>query len=323
MNTAKIDLHIHLDGSMNFKWTYDQARRLKVIDDSVTYSDFYNEFYDFGDNPFKKFDYVCQILQTRENLFEASYQLVKRLDEIGLIYAEIRFASQQHCLNGLTQKDACLAVIDGANKAMEESDIKIGIINCMMHKGTSAKENYEENLETIKVTKELLGKGIVGLDLAGFENNCDFKEYGPLFEIARKEKIPYTIHAGEMGIGTHVLDALEMKPLRIGHGINCVQDENILKAVVDSQIPLEVCVTSNIYFGHTYATHPIRQLIDAGAKVTINVDNSMFSQTDLVNEHSLLRMYGISEEELRQTQFNAIDVAFTDEKTKEYLRSKI
>lgn len=323
MNTAKIDLHLHLDGSLNFLWTYNEAREQGVIDDTVSYEHFYNEFYDWGDDPFKKFDYVCQILQTREKLIEATYKLVKRLDEIGLIYAEIRFASQQHCLKGLSQKDALQAVIDGAKMAMEECDIKIGIINCMMHKGDSASVNYKENLETIRVTKELLGKGAVGLDLAGFENNCYFNEYAPLFKIAKEEKIPYTIHAAEMGIGEHIMDALKMEPKRIGHGVNCVQNEEWLKEVVDKQIPLEVCVSSNSAFGYTYATHPVRELIKAGAKVTINVDNMMFTRTDLVNEHSLLRMFGVSKEELYQCELNALDAAFCDEETREYLRKKL
>ena len=75
------------------------------------------------------------MLQTYDDLFEAAYSLVKTLDEMGLIYAEIRFASQQHCKGGLSQLEALQAVIEGANKAMEECDIKVGIINCLMHKG--------------------------------------------------------------------------------------------------------------------------------------------------------------------------------------------
>ncbi|MDO4500345.1 MAG: adenosine deaminase [Erysipelotrichaceae bacterium] len=323
MNTAKIDLHLHLDGSLNFMWTYQMAIKEGVITNDTTYEQFYNEFYNWGDDPFKKFDYVCQILQTAENLNEAAYQLVKRLDEIGLIYAEIRFASQQHCLKGLTQKEAVEAVIAGVKRAEEECDIKIGIINCLMHKGDSAKINLKENLETVRVTKELLGKGVVGIDLAGFENNCDFNEYAPVIAKAKEEGIPLTIHAGEMGEGQHVLDALNMKPDRIGHGINSIQKPEYLQAVLESGVALEVCVSSNTYFGHTYATHPIRKLIDAGVKVTVNTDNMTFSQTDLVNEHSLLRQYSLSKEELMQCTLNAIDVAFCDEETKEYLRKKI
>ena len=113
--------------------------------------------------------------------------------------------------------------------------------------------------------------------------------YAPLFEKAKEYGIPYTIHAGEMGEGAHVPEAMSMGALRIGHGINCIQDKRWLNEVVEKQIPLEVCVSSNISDARNYAAHPIRQLINAGAKVTVNTDNMMFSKTDLANEHSQLR----------------------------------
>ena len=125
-----------------------------------------------------------------------------------------------------------------------------------MHKGDSASFNYKENMETIEVTEQLIGKGAVGLDLAGFENNCDYNEYAPLFKIAKKKGIPFTMHAGEMGIGEHILDALKMEPDRIGHGINCIQDERYIRALYERQIPLEVCVSSNVKVDRNYASHP-------------------------------------------------------------------
>lgn len=326
MNTAKVELHLHLDGSLNLKWAYEKALLRNVIDKDMTFEEYYQIMFSHSVNTaagFKKFDILCDVLQLREDLFEATYNLVKRLDELGLIYAEIRFASQQHCKEGLSQYDALKAVVDGANKAMAECGIKVNIINCLMHKGESAQFNYEQNLETIYATKKLLGKGACALDLAGYENNCDFNDYAPLFEIARNEGIPYTIHAGEMGIGEHVLDAINMGASRIGHGIDCVQDEKYLKAVVDSQIPLEVCVSSNIRPGGDYSKHPIRTLIENGVNVTINTDNMIFSKSDLINEHNQLWMIGVSEEQLRQCTINAINAAFVDDETKKELLSKV
>ena len=331
MSLAKIDLHLHLDGSLNLMWAYKKAIEYKTIDENMTFESFYNLMFGFGNNDgtgysaqgFEKFDILCSVLQTYDDLFEATYSLVKTLDEMGLIYAEIRFASQQHCKGGLSQLEALQAVIEGANKAMEECDIKVGIINCMMHKGTSAKFNEKENLETIEVTKKMLGKGAVGLDLAGFENNCDLNEYAYLFEKAREYNIPYTIHAAEMGNGENILKALAMKPNRIGHGINCIQKPEYLKAVVDSKIPLEICVTSNIKSDMNYGRHPIRKLIDAGAKITINSDNMIFARTDILNEHFQLKMLGISDEQLKQFTINAINAAFIDEETKRELLKRV
>ena len=327
MNTAKIDLHLHLDGSLNIAWAYDRALKQGVIKSETTFEEFYDILFakNIAHSPesFKKFELVCDILQTRDDLFDATYDLCRRLDDLGLIYAEIRFASKQHLKKGLTQLYALKAVIDGEKKAMEDFDIKVGIINCLMHKGDAEPFNHAENLEAIEASKIMYKKGLVGLDLAGFENNCDYKDYAPYFEIVKKEGIPFTLHAGEMGIGEHILDALSMRPNRIGHGIDCIQDQRYIDALKQSEIPLEACVSSNVKLTQNYASHPIRRMIKEGLKVTVNTDNMIFARTDLVNEHNQLKMIGISEETLIRSTYESLDAAFCDEDTKGYLKEKL
>lgn len=328
MNTAKIELHLHLDGSLNIRWAYERSLRQRVIDESCTFEDYYHMLYQ---NNFAarhvsitKFDLVCNILQHYEDLYDAAYDLVKRLHETGIIYAEIRFASQQHTKCGLSQLEALQAVIDGAQKAMiDYPDIRIGIINCMMHKGDSAAFNMKENMETVEVTGRLLGKGAVGLDLAGFENNCPYTDYAPLFEAARREGIPYTMHSGEMGEGAHIMDALNMGAYRIGHGINCIQKDEWVETLVSRQIPLEICVTSNIKSTLDYSSHPVRYLMEKGAKVTLNTDNMIFAKTNLQNEHAQLKMIGVTDEQLIRCTYNAAEAAFCDEQTRRWIISRL
>ncbi len=326
-NYAKAELHLHLDGSLNIRWAYEKSLQRDVIDKDMSFEEFYNLLYakNIAHSPesFKKFEIVCNVLQHREDLFEATYNLVRDLSEKGIIYAEIRFASQQHT-RYLSQLEALQAVVDGAAKAMDDhKSIKVGIINALMHKGDSAAFNHEANLETIYATKALLGKGAVGLDLAGFENNCDFKEYAYLFKMTEDMGIPYTIHAGEMGIAEHVADALDMHPRRIGHGIDCVKDEKVLQRVLDSHIPLEICVSSNCKLERNYAAHPIRFLIEKGANVTINTDNMIFARSDLLHEYDILSMIGVSEDQLRQCTINAIDAGFMDDDTRSRMLEEI
>ena len=327
MNTAKIDLHLHLDGSLNIYWAYERSLLRNTIDKDMSFEEFYNILYAHNKahsaENFRKFEIVCDVLQTYEDLFDATYDLCRRLDDLGLIYAEIRFASQQHCKLGLSQLDALKAVIDGANKAMEDFDIRIGIINCLMHKGDSAAFNEKENLETIEASYEMFGKGLMGLDLAGFENNCDYIEYAPLMKIVKEKGMPFTMHAGEMGMGEHILDALSMKPDRIGHGVNCVQDQRYIDALRQANIPLEVCVSSNVKLDRNYAGHPVRRMIKEGLKVTINTDNMIFARTDTPNEHHLLKMIGVSEEALIKSTYDSLDAAFCDAETKKYLKEKL
>lgn len=323
MNTAKIDLHLHLDGSIYLPWAYKTALKRNVISKDVSFEEYYNSYYFIEyktrEEGFKRFDIPLAVLQDYEDLMEATYILVKTLDYQGLIYAEIRFAPSLHTLKGMSQLDAIKAVMDGVKKAKKECSIEIGIIACMMHRGENALYNMDSNYETIEVVKETIGDIVVGLDLAGYENNGDFKLYAPLFEKAREYHIPYTIHAGEMGMGEHVHDALMMKAHRIGHGVNCVNNDKWLKEVVDSKITLEVCVGSNVNKDRNYANHPVRKLIEAGVKVTLNTDNMMFARTTLQNEHNQLMAIGLSEEDIRKCTLNAIDAAFCKDEIKEKL----
>ena len=325
--TALADLYLHLDGSLDLTWAYQKSLERGTISPDCSFLDFYRIVYETKyasrEDGFRKFDIMCDIMQLPEDLSEASFRLVHKLNEKGLIYAEMRFASQQHTKGGLSQKEALKYVIEGCEKGMKECpDIKVGVINCLMHKGPDAAFNWQTNLETIEAAREYLGRGCVGLDLAGYENNGRFLDYKPLLDQARELGIPYTIHAGEMGEGSHVLDALSMKPWRIGHGVNCVQKEEYLQAVIDSQVPLEVCVTSNVKTERNYAAHPIRELLEKGVRVTVNCDNMTFSRTDLPNEHAQLRAIGVTVEQLQQCTMNAIDAAFCDEETKKGLRKK-
>ena len=326
MRTALIDLHLHLDGSLNIMWAYKKALERNVIAKDTSFEEFYNILYarngQHSADSIRKFEILCDVLQYKEDLYEAAYDLAKRMSEMGLIYIEMRFASQQHCKKGLTQYDALKAVCDGAKKAMEDYPIKVGVINCLMHKGDSAAFNYKENLESIEVTERLLNEGACGLDLAGYENNCAYSEYAPLFEIAGSKGIPFTLHAGEMGIGSHISDALNMHPNRIGHGINCIQDESYISALKKSGVTLEVCVSSNVKTDRNYASHPVRRMISEGLKVTINTDNMIFARSDTVSEHNQLRMIGFDDEVLKQCTLNAIEGAFCKEEVKKELREK-
>ncbi|MCF0109097.1 MAG: adenosine deaminase [Erysipelotrichaceae bacterium] len=328
MRTAYVELHLHLDGSIWLPWAYETALKRGVIEPDMTFQQYYDRMY-FNDyktreEGFKKFEYPCDVMQTREDLHDSVYHLIDQLNKRGLIYAEIRFASQQHCKLGLTQAEVVEAVCEGVKDAARDfPNIKTGIINCLMHKGPDANFNMKENYETIEATKMYMGKGVVGIDLAGFENNGDYMLYEPLIRKAKEYGIPVTMHAGEMGDGSHVPMAIKMGADRIGHGVHCVDNPEWLQMVVDTQIPLEVCVSSNVKQARNYAAHPVRKLIEAGAKVTLNSDNMMFTRTDIINEHHQLLNIGVTEEQLMQCTINAIEASFADEETKKELLKKI
>ncbi|MBQ7888683.1 MAG: adenosine deaminase [Erysipelotrichaceae bacterium] len=331
MNLGKVELHLHLDGSLDMETAYRLAKERNVIDETWTYDQFKTKMMVPSDNPsleecLKCFDFPIAIMQDKEALSECTYTLIRNLNELGLIYAEIRFAPQVHCQKGLSQDEVIEAVLDGKKRAEKDfPNIKTGIINCCMTYG-NAKINEEANLETIRATKRFLGKGVVAADLAGAEGLCPILDFKPLFDLAKELEVPYTIHAGEAGPASFVKDAMDMGAWRIGHGGHCTEDPEVLQEVIDKGIVLEVCPTSNIqcHCQPSYEEHAIIELFRKGAHVTINSDNMTLSR---VNTHSeidkAMTLMGFSEADIRKMTEYAIQAAFLSDEEKAELMKKI
>ena len=164
--------------------------------------------------------------------------------------------------------------------------IDIGIICCTMSIGLET-VNKEENLETVRATKQYLGKGVVALDLAGAEGIVPLKNFGYIFDLARELELPITVHAGDSDGPQTAWDALEFGTKRIGHGHRVYDDKELIKKCIEDNVTLEICPTSNIQCQSqpSYAEHPAKKLLDMGVRVTINTDNMVLSDIDLDKEY--------------------------------------
>lgn len=331
MGLGKIDLHLHLDGSLDLNCAYQLAKERKVIKEDMSFEEFSSKMSVPEDNPsleecLKCFDFPLAILQDSEALEKSTYALIKNLHQLEVMYAEIRFAPQLHKQKGMSQAEAVEAVIAGRNRALKEfKGIHVNLILCMMTIGPAAL-NENENRETVEVAKQYLNQGVVALDLAGNEGACPILDFKPLFDRAQELGVPYTIHAGEAGPASNVKDAIAMGAWRIGHGGHCTQDPEVKKQVIDKQIPLEICITSNIQCccQPSYAEHAIVELFKEGACVTINTDNMTLSKVTLASEieQGLIEM-GFTEEDILTMIKNSIRAAFISEEEKAALLARL
>ena len=170
----KIDLHVHLDGSLPLKLAYALAQDRQLITPDCTLEQFRERIVVGRDNGslnefLARFELPIAILQDEEALVLCTRELIKTLALQGLAYVELRFAPQFHTQKGLTQHQAVKAVIKGMRIAMcEHPQIKAGLILCMMTLGEPSL-NHEANLETIRTARDFKGKGVVAVDLAGAE----------------------------------------------------------------------------------------------------------------------------------------------------------
>lgn len=307
----KVELHVHLDGSVRPS-TVAEILKLDInyVKENMIVKNNNQDLTEY----LTKFDLPIKVMQTKENLKRIAKELAEDLKNDGIIYAEVRFAPQKHTLNGLSLDDAVLSVVEGLKSV---KDIKTSVILCMM-RGCS----FEENKQVIEVCKKYLKKGVVALDLAGDEKNYKTKDYKSLFDIANKENIPFTIHAGEADGYQSVKDALLFGAKRIGHGIRVVENDAILKKIIDNNITLEICPVSNVQTKavSSYKAHPIKKLYEKGVLITINTDNNTVSNVTLSKECELLKEnFGFTKKDFYTFNKNAVNASFIEDDEKNEL----
>jgi len=157
-------------------------------------------------------------------------------------------------------------------------------------------------------------KGVIGFDLAGSEYDHPAKEHIAAFDLAARNNLNLTIHAGEAYGPESINQALHYcSTHRIGHGTRLVEDGELLNYVNDHRIPLEICPKSNM---HTKAVrdlkeHPVELYYNYGLRVTINTDNRLISDTTLTDEFMILnRELGFEYEDIKNIIINGFKSAF-------------
>lgn len=323
-----IDLHVHLDGSLGFDLAQKLAAsqgmevisgealraRMQVTENCRNLNDYLT-----------KFDYPLSLMQTEEAVKTSVYELLKIQASQGLVYSEIRFAPQLHRQRGLTQRSVVAAAVGGLEKYRSETGAEgmaANLILCCMRGG----DNRDENMETVSAAEEFFGRGVCGLDLAGAEALFPTGNFEDVFKLAGEKNIPFTIHAGEADGPESIWKALEFGAKRIGHGVRCLEDGELVRYLAENKIPLELCPTSNMNtkIFHHISEYPLLRLMDAGIRVTVNTDNMTVSGVTVREELQLMAdTFGLEEQEIGQLLRNSADSAFlADADEKQRLKMK-
>lgn len=327
---AVADLHLHLDGSLSVDDVIHMAAiegvELPADRDAIVQLMACPENCESLNDYLECFALPQNIIQCRETIVYSMKSLLRRIDSQGLVYAEIIFAPQQQILKGLTMEEATIAAIDGLKSGMAESPGGIRsqiLLTCMR-----GKDNDHMNMETIELAKEYLGKGVCGIDLAGPESLIPTSHYRDTFAYAHRLGVPFTIHAGEADGVESIRHAVDYGARRIGHGIQCADDDDVKALLRERDICLTMCPTSNMQtkaFGKSASLrqYPLRKILDAGVPVCINTDNMTVSGTTLAGELRKLYDAGVMTATQAKTMArNAINHAFIGEDEKALLLRK-
>lgn len=314
LKMPKIELHVHLDGSLNSKIVSDALSvSEKMVKEKMTVDKNNTDLNTYLD----KFKVPLKMLQTKEFLTLAMEDLIKDLKKENVLYAEIRFAPMLHTEKGLSMEDVVETLLSVIKK---ETKITCQLILCMMRNAEEMK-----NKETIDLAAKYLGHGICAIDLAGAEGLYPTKNFEELFRYAKTKKVPFTMHAGEADGEKSILAALDFGAKRLGHGIHAIESKTCLERIKKEKVTLEVCPTSNIQTRavNSIIEHPIYKLYQDKIKVTVNTDNRTVSNTTLTREYEILmQTFPFTLQDLKVMNYHAIDASFLTEKEKEKLKEK-
>ncbi|HEO0254946.1 TPA: adenosine deaminase [Streptococcus agalactiae] len=322
---AKAELHCHLDGSLSLPAirklanmadiilpSSDKELRKYVIAPAQTES-----LVDY----LKTFEFIRPLLQTKEALRFAAYDVARQAALENVIYIEIRFAPELSMDKGLTASDTVLAVLEGLADAQEEFNIVARALVCGMRQSS-----HKTTKDIIKHIVDLAPKGLVGFDFAGDEFSYPTDSLVDLIQEVKRSGYPMTLHAGECGCAKHIADSLNLGIKRMGHVTALTGQRDLIKRFVEEDAVAEMCLTSNLQTkaASSIQSFPYQELYDAGGKITINTDNRTVSDTNLTKEYSLFVTYfGTKIEDFLVFNQNAVKASFTSDSEKDTLLHKL
>ena len=282
----KAELHLHLEGSVEPETLHelDPSTPLEELRTLYEYADF--------DAFLKAFGAVGKRLRTPADYGLITRRLLERLAAQNVRYAEIIIAAGVV----LWKEQEFGPIFDAVRQ--------FGVEQARM---------------VVEWAAERQDRGVVAFGIGGSEARGPAELFGEVFAFAKREGLRLVAHAGEGTSAASIRAALDIGAERIGHGISAVEDESLMRELRERDIPLEVCVTSNLVTGvvKRLEDHPVRRLFEAGVPIVLNTDDPAMFRCTLVGEYELaMRQFGFSEAEMSTVAQNGFRYAFDEKQSR-------
>jgi adenosine deaminase/aminodeoxyfutalosine deaminase len=332
----KAELHLHLEGSVdpptlselslrhptplstsNNRYTNieDSGRVFTESEARALYQ--YRDFTGF----LLVFKAVTERMRTAEDYELVTYRMMQKLHAQGVVHAEVYISVGVVQWRG--QEFAPLFA--GAERGRKRGEREFGmslywIFDAVRHFGV------DEARRVVDEAVRWKDSCVAGIGIGGDERRAGPEQFREVYEHASTHGLRLTVHSGETVGPEGIWSALrELKPDRIGHGLHAIDDPVLVRHLAEKQIPVEVCITSNVKTGCCRALeeHPVRKLFDAGVPIVLNTDDPDMFHTDLTREYRIAQdAFHFNESELRQLARNSFRASFLPERRKkEFLAS--
>ena len=315
----KVELHMHLEGSLEPELMFALARRNNIELPFATVEQI-REAYEFGNlQDFLDIYYQgAMVLQVEQDFYDLVWAYVKKCQQQNVVHVEPFFDPQTHTDRGIPFE----TVINGISQALQDAESQLGIsskiIMCFLRHLSE-----EAAFETLAQARPYLDR-IVAVGLDSSEKGHPPEKFSRVFARARESGLLTVAHAGEEGPAEYVWTAInDLKVSRVDHGVRAIDDPELIAHLVATRIPLTVCPLSNtkLRVFDDMSQHNILEMLKKGVCVTVNSDDpAYFGGYMTENFDALARSLDLSKDQARQLVSNSIEASFADDARKQEIR---
>lgn len=313
----KAELHLHLEGAIEPATLLEiqqshgmKSATLAEVEKIYAYSDFTGFLLSFKN--------ITEHLKAPADYELITYRLMERLKAENVLHAEV-YISVGVCLY---RKQDFAAIFEGLERGRARGARDFGvsllwIFDAVRHFGSAEAQRVAE------LAVQYQDRNVAGFGIGGDERKAGPELFREVYSYCGEHGLRLTAHAGETTGPESIWGALNLRAERIGHGLTAQQDPDLIQELAERQIPLEICVTSNLKTGvcSAISEHPLRRYFDEGVMVTLNTDDPAMFATSLSREYQMVQeQFGFTDEHLRELARNSFEAAFLPaEKKLEFL----
>ena len=303
----KAELHLHLEGSLEPATLLELRLRHGMADANLAACEALYQYPDFQ-GFLMAFKAVTDHLQTAEDYELITYRLMERLQTENVLHAEV-FVSVGVCL---WRSLDFAALFEGMERGRERGTRDFGvsllwIFDAVRHFGAEPAQQVAE------LAVQYRQNNVIAFGIGGDEARGAPELFRDVYAYAASHGLHLTAHAGETTAPESIWGALNLGAERIGHGLTAGQDPELLEELSQRQIPVEICMSSNVLTGACprIEDHPVRQYFEQGLMLTLNTDDPSMFRTSLNREYAIAqKTFGFTEEQLRELARNSFEASF-------------
>jgi len=314
----KAELHLHLEGSvepatlLELRQRHGRPGTLDDVEKIYSYLNFTGFLMAFKE--------VTDDLQTGEDYELITYRLLEKLKAENILHAEV-YVSVGVCL---WRKQDFAAIFEGLERGREKGERDFGV--SLLWIFDAVRQFGSEAARTVfELAVRYRDRHVVGIGIGGDEQKAPPELFREAYAYAADHGLHLTAHAGESAVPESVWGALNLGAERIGHALTAVHDPELVEELSRRQIPIEICLTSNLRTGccASISNHPLRNYFDHGLMLTLNTDDPALFRTSLNEEYQLAQStFRFTNEHLRELARNSFEASFLPPEVKiQYLNS--